>query len=1162
MLEDPNLKVTYLVIDALDECVTDLPKLLDFIVRISPGRVKWLLSSRNEVLIEGKLKPDVGRTRLSLELKANAIQVSHAIHAYIDDKLSGLASLQDDASLKNQVRDILHQKANGTFLWVALVIQELSKDDVESWHALQIVEELPWPNQIALDDSRSVNSDISDNPTVFSTVGSEYSATTARSLVAHQDAAQVLASALSEDRKLASLYSQAMTKLSKDRFTLNHDLLLKMYLSDLRKEAMNTSDQFRQAIRFLRLQSQREATTLKIWEIFSGPSAPLPPTNQPNQSRVEHKTLKPQGSSQISAPKQDVSTDVDEDEFGDSDGENEKDQPVDPSEQIESLVRLFTEGSALETFKSSFESFLNPPSTVEEALLAKNARVLGRFLRGHFDEVILGYPWVQELRDIGFSNEKIASILLEQKLDSPWIFFKPRDVEAAAIDVNKHIPDCVHRFVDTCDLPANSLSTNDGNSLADSQSIDGQRQMERLVQELCGLAGIAPVSRHQDSWNGSANFLGTENSETLEALISYSSPNETRDTSVLIARTLRALRQLCLALGNVQRAGLCCNSFTMLYKPGGGDQSVIAMKKIHFASIESLYLSLDSIGSFETLKLQRGECHTLATALSDILQPFVGSENWQQADSSTELLHYTALATQALCLAFISYSQGHAGVLELFFLDAPVRKVTLCGASLGVADIHGAIEAQLSNLSCVGDMLDSPVMCFTWVPPGTIPHGHVTNPLLRYDLLASAEDLIDTWGPGKLLLAANGPQILGIHLGGGLISSPIIEHNDFSNFHWCPYGSFKHDTNLREFHPRELIQVATMVTVNCECIRDENEWWDKSRESFHDLGTRVSHWAQAERQVGSQVGVSNAPVLFQANVTWRKFPGRTLKQEKLDPANDTGKLVLFLEDPFGVQVSLCTGVCRRVTIREMLADLLPVFASSSIDPNHRSYWTTLVCTHNILEFLRQEPTSVKDWLLALPSSSLRVYVMKLIRDILIMLKHTGVDPKGKYLLIAWPHETDLDRCFRIPCQGKSSWLGFLADSRDCATFAYITTKCLETGNIKCSGSTTSWGNVVPVLETAVLRFAAVAASELSNTAAVIEHRKVYYFEKMDGLFYVEAERLLGAEPIKLVLCRSLSPSKVGARIKEYVRNEERIWLRERRAREHKFAEEVFVCTRT
>ncbi|KAL2135900.1 hypothetical protein VTI74DRAFT_6283 [Chaetomium olivicolor] len=141
MLEDPNLKVTYLVVDALDECVTDLPKLLDLIIRISSGRVKWLLSSRNEVMIEEKLGSGNGRTRLSLELKANALQVSRAVDAYIDDKLSGLASLQHDNTLKDQVRGILHRKANGTFLWVALVVQEL--EQVKHWDLLQAAEEFP-----------------------------------------------------------------------------------------------------------------------------------------------------------------------------------------------------------------------------------------------------------------------------------------------------------------------------------------------------------------------------------------------------------------------------------------------------------------------------------------------------------------------------------------------------------------------------------------------------------------------------------------------------------------------------------------------------------------------------------------------------------------------------------------------------------------------------------------------------------------------------------------------------------------------------------------------------------------------------------------------------------------------------------------------------------
>ncbi|KAL2169155.1 hypothetical protein VTG60DRAFT_6395 [Thermothelomyces hinnuleus] len=140
MLGSRDLKPTYLIIDALDECVADLPNLLGFINRVSSDRVRWLLSSRNEPEIERKLRCDE-RQRLSLELKENAEQVSRAADVFIDHKLSKLERLQTDTLL--EVRDILHKKANGTFLWVALVVQELSKEEVASWHVPYIVEELP-----------------------------------------------------------------------------------------------------------------------------------------------------------------------------------------------------------------------------------------------------------------------------------------------------------------------------------------------------------------------------------------------------------------------------------------------------------------------------------------------------------------------------------------------------------------------------------------------------------------------------------------------------------------------------------------------------------------------------------------------------------------------------------------------------------------------------------------------------------------------------------------------------------------------------------------------------------------------------------------------------------------------------------------------------------
>ncbi|KAK3339692.1 Pfs, NACHT and WD domain protein [Lasiosphaeria hispida] len=142
ILQDPSLKLTYLIIDALDECVTGLEQLLKLILQITPSpRVKWIVSSRNTVDIERHLTLDDVQMLLSLELKQNAELVSQAIGLYINNKLSRLQSLQDDGLLLDHVRRTLDQKAGGTFLWVALVVQELEK--TESWYVKEVADEVP-----------------------------------------------------------------------------------------------------------------------------------------------------------------------------------------------------------------------------------------------------------------------------------------------------------------------------------------------------------------------------------------------------------------------------------------------------------------------------------------------------------------------------------------------------------------------------------------------------------------------------------------------------------------------------------------------------------------------------------------------------------------------------------------------------------------------------------------------------------------------------------------------------------------------------------------------------------------------------------------------------------------------------------------------------------
>ncbi|KAF2811645.1 HET-domain-containing protein [Mytilinidion resinicola] len=142
ILQDPNLSSTYLIIDALDECITDLSKLLAFIVEKTPvsSRVKWVVSSRNCLDI-GKRLGKVGQ-RVNLSLELNTESISMAVNIYIRHKVLQLA---EDKMYNDKTRDAvlahLLANANNTFLWVALVCQNLEK--TLRWNAVAKLSAFP-----------------------------------------------------------------------------------------------------------------------------------------------------------------------------------------------------------------------------------------------------------------------------------------------------------------------------------------------------------------------------------------------------------------------------------------------------------------------------------------------------------------------------------------------------------------------------------------------------------------------------------------------------------------------------------------------------------------------------------------------------------------------------------------------------------------------------------------------------------------------------------------------------------------------------------------------------------------------------------------------------------------------------------------------------------
>jgi hypothetical protein len=71
----------------------------------------------------------------------------------------------------------------------------------------------------------------------------------------------------------------------------------------------------------------------------------------------------------------------------------------------------------------------------------------------------------------------------------------------------------------------------------------------------------------------------------------------------------------------------------------------------------------------------------------------------------------------------------------------------------------------------------------------------------------------------------------------------------------------------------------------------------------------------------------------------------------------------------------------------------------------------------------------------------------LVMAVLLLLQGTGIDRKGQNFIIACAQPNLPFQCFKVPTSRESYWARILADSEETATFAYITTTCLETDQV-------------------------------------------------------------------------------------------------------------------
>jgi hypothetical protein len=143
ILKDSSLPTVYLLVDALDECNNGLSQFLKLISEYSsesPSKVKWLLSSRHRSDIEAFLRPEGSRKKINLEL--NSQHISRAVDLFIGYKIEELGKQKEyDEHLREKLTNQLKEKAESTFLWVALACKMLG--DVPRWKTLSVLQELP-----------------------------------------------------------------------------------------------------------------------------------------------------------------------------------------------------------------------------------------------------------------------------------------------------------------------------------------------------------------------------------------------------------------------------------------------------------------------------------------------------------------------------------------------------------------------------------------------------------------------------------------------------------------------------------------------------------------------------------------------------------------------------------------------------------------------------------------------------------------------------------------------------------------------------------------------------------------------------------------------------------------------------------------------------------
>ncbi|MCJ1404370.1 hypothetical protein MMC11_007595 [Xylographa trunciseda] len=523
-------------------------------------------------------------------------------------------------------------------------------------------------------------------------------------------------------------------------------------------------------------------------------------------------------------------------------------------------------------------------------------------------------------------------------------------------------------------------------------------------------------------------------------------------------RILDALENVLNALHLLHGDDGCCESFTILVKASSRHRTIM-VRSIAVSlllklceALEQSTLAEDTDTSSWTQPLARA-CTTFFQELGfgEIVHKYLQS-SLGNAVSPHRCLHLCALVTQMAAIGIVTYSRGHSREFYTPALSRPIESFVLLGS-----DPAGpTLNAERLNLKCMGKMLGRRVWVFH-------QEKHlIGNTADTFYLATSVEDMLDTWGGSISVEDVVEPAALFLSVGGGSIVA--VEPNDgvFDMAqdgelccHWTPGWVCATGVNDKCLLKAEVCQEAF------------------SGGALTSMGTRAPRWRTTGRGANLGIGFYGASVGVAGTQT--KDDGRSLKVKIFQDWDRTTDLRI-LNHPCGLELSLCTGIARRLPLRELFYGEVLNYLRLGLPGE----WTKIQSI--VTDIPGQSEEGFGEWLSKLTDIQTEV-MQKATVLLLLAMEYTGVERDGHTLTFWWPEKLEATpRGLQIKKEqysGKNPWIHMFQDPERCVIFGLASPRCLEHDGVKMCQNTTTPATCTEVKEV-MLETSLISATPLIN----------------------------------------------------------------------------------